>query len=218
MGPASLNTACPSQAALARTESSMLLPSSIRRSLLPAAAAGLGLSLLSALPASAHGVADAGFGSGFAHPLLGLDHLLLLLGVGAAASCIGSGLLVFALVGAAIGAVIGTGGAQVPLAETLAALAVSGVGALILQVQRRSRPPALALVGGPVALAVAIHALLHGQEASGALTWWLGVGLASSAVVAGSFLAVRRLPEGWTARLALLLTLAGGVLALAPLS
>ncbi|QPN59808.1 HupE/UreJ family protein [Synechococcus sp. CBW1002] len=194
----------------------MLLPPSIRRSLLPAAAAGLGLSLLSALPASAHGVADAGFGSGFTHPLLGLDHLLLLLGVGAAASCIGSGLLVFALVGAAIGAVIGTGGAQVPLAETLAALAVSGVGALILQVQRRSRPPALALVGGPVA--VAIHALLHGQEASGALTWWLGVGLASSAVVAGSFLAVRRLPKGWTARLALLLTLAGGVLALAPLS
>ncbi|MCT0226551.1 HupE/UreJ family protein [Synechococcus sp. CS-1328] len=196
----------------------MPLPPSIHRSLLPAAAAGLGLSLLSALPASAHGVADAGFGSGFAHPLLGFDHLLLLLGVGAAASCIGPSLLLFALVGAVIGAVIGAGGAQLPLAESLAALAVSGVGALILQAQRRSQPLGLAMVGAPVALAVAIHALLHGQEAGGALTWWLGVGLASSAVVACSFLAVRRLPEAWTARLALLLTLAGGVLALAPLS
>ena len=49
-----------------------------------AAAAGLALSLLSALPAGAHGLASGGLVAGASHPLLGLDHLLLLVGVGGA--------------------------------------------------------------------------------------------------------------------------------------
>ena len=47
------------------------------RQLALAAAAGLGLSLLSALPAGAHGIAGSGLVAGASHPLLGLDHLLL---------------------------------------------------------------------------------------------------------------------------------------------
>ena len=61
---------------------------------LAAAAAGLALSLLSTLPAGAHGLASAGLAAGASHPLLGLDHLLLLLGVGgAAASFVAGGVL-----------------------------------------------------------------------------------------------------------------------------
>ena len=56
--------------------------SSSPRSLLLTGAAGLGLSLLSALPAAAHGHADASGVAGALHPLLGLDHLVLLVGIG----------------------------------------------------------------------------------------------------------------------------------------
>ena len=58
------------------------MTSNLSRSLLLSSAAGLSLSLLSALPASAHGGADAGLIGGALHPLLGIDHLLLLVGVG----------------------------------------------------------------------------------------------------------------------------------------
>ncbi|MFM7676511.1 MAG: HupE/UreJ family protein [Synechococcus sp.] len=188
------------------------------RSLLLAAAGVLGLSLLSSLPASAHGVASTGVLGGAAHPLLGLDHLLLLVGVGAAASSIGGGLLLFALGGALLGALGGAAGVELPLAETLAALAVAGVGALVFRAQRQGRPALLHLVGVPVALAVAIHALLHGQEASGLASWWLGAGGTSLAVVLGCFWLLRRLPSACTTVLGLALGLAGGLLALAPLA
>ena len=56
------------------------------RSLVPALAAGFGLSLLSGLPAGAHGLATGDLLTGGLHPLLGMDHLLLLVGVGAAAA------------------------------------------------------------------------------------------------------------------------------------
>ena len=62
------------------------MTSTTLRQLAPAAAAGLALSLLSTLPAGAHGLAGAGLAAGASHPLLGLDHLLLLLGVGGAAA------------------------------------------------------------------------------------------------------------------------------------
>ncbi|WP_255140154.1 HupE/UreJ family protein [Synechococcus sp. Lug-A] len=40
------------------------------------------LVLLLDQPAQAHGIAHGGIASGFLHPLLGTDHLLLLIGVG----------------------------------------------------------------------------------------------------------------------------------------
>jgi urease accessory protein len=197
--------------------SSSARPSGLRQVVL-AAAAGLGLSLLSALPVQAHGAADAGLLAGASHPLLGLDHLLLLLGVGGVAAYVSNGVLLFALGGALVGAVLGSFGGDLPAAEVWAALAVSALGVLLLSLQRSQRSPQLSLVGSVVAAAVAVHALLHGQEASGTLTWWLGAGLASAAVVGAMVLVLRRLHSRWTLALAATLSLTGLVLAVAPLA
>ena len=186
------------------------------RSLALAGGAGFALSLLSGLPASAHGLAEGGWSSGFAHPLLGLDHLLLLVGVGAAASAIDASLLAFALAGAVFGSLLGLAGAALPWAEVLAALAVSAVGLLLVRTLRGGARPAAGLAGAVIMAAVAIHALLHGQEAPGPLGWWLGAGVASAMVVGVSSLLTRRLDTRWTLGLAVLLCLAGGVLALVP--
>ena len=186
------------------------------RQLALAAAAGLGLSLLSALPAGAHGVATGGLVAGASHPLLGIDHLLLLLGVGGAAALAGPAMLLVALAGAVGGSLFGAFGGSLPAAEVLAALAVSALGVALLV--RRRQSPLLAVV---LAAGVAIHAMLHGQEATGTaaslLGWWCGAALASTAVVTASFLTLRHLGPSWTLRLAAGLGLTGGLLALAPL-
>jgi urease accessory protein len=197
---------------------SLLFPPSSARPLGLAAAAGFGLSLLSALPVQAHGAADAGLLAGASHPLLGLDHLLLLLGVGGVAAYVSSGVLLFALGGALVGALLGSFGGDLPAAEVWAALAVSALGVLLLSLQRSQRSPQLSLVGSVVAAAVAVHALLHGQEASGTLSWWLGAGLASAAVVGATGLVLRRLHSRWTLALAAALSLTGLALAVAPLA
>ncbi|MFZ0408170.1 MAG: HupE/UreJ family protein [Cyanobium sp.] len=187
------------------------------RSVVPALAAGLGLSLLSALPAGAHGLASAGLLAGGLHPLLGLDHLLLLVGVGAAAASVEASLLLFALGGALLGACFGAFGGTLPLAELLAALAISAVGLLLLRTPGSDRRPGLVLPGSVIGMAVAIHALLHGQAATGELGWWLGAGASSVVVVLGSMACCRRLHTPWLSRLAVTLVLGGGVLALLPL-
>ena len=181
-----------------------------------AAAAGLGLSLLSALPAGAHGLASGGLAAGASHPILGLDHLLLLLGVGATAALTGPSVLLVALGAAVGGGLFGAFGGSLPAAEPLAALAISALGLALLAWHRHQ-----SLVVVAVAAAVAVHAMLHGQAASGSgvelLGWWLGAGLASAAVVGVSLLTLRQLLPHWGQRLATALALAGGLLALAPL-
>lgn len=185
------------------------------RPLLLPAAAGAALSLLSTLPAQAHSVADAGLGAGFGHPITGFDHLLLLVGVGAVASFIDAAVLVFALVGALAGAMLGAAGADLPAAELLAALAVSSLGVVVLASERNGQSPHLSLIGTVVLVAIAIHAMLHGQEAGGTASWWLGATLASSLVVGVSFAVLRRARTRWTLSLAALLSVAGVVLAFA---
>ncbi len=181
--------------------------------LLPAAAAGLGLSLLSALPASAHGGAGADLASGVTHPLLGLDHLLLLVGVGTASATLGTQVLLFALAGTVAGALFGSLGGALPGAEVIAALAVSAVGLLVLQGQRLSQ------VAGPVlAAAVAVHAMLHGQEATGSASWWVGAAVTAVVVVGATHLALSRSSARVAAIVATLLSLGGGVLALGALA
>ena len=187
------------------------------RSLGLALAAGLGCAALSALPAEAHGSASGHLHAGLLHPLVGLDHLLLLVGVGTVASYLGWQLLAYALGGAVVGGLLGATGIGLPLAELLAALSVSLLGLLVLQASRFGRPPALPLSGGLVALAVGVHGLLHGQAASGDAGWWLGFLLASTAVVGATYLALSKLGLVWTLRLALGLTVAGFLLALGPI-
>jgi urease accessory protein len=188
-----------------------------RRLLLPAAA-GCGLSLLSALPAGAHGVAGGGLIAGASHPLLGIDHLLLLLGVGGVASVAGSQVLLFAIGGAVLGALLGSLGTSLPGAELLAAVAVAALGLILLQGQRSQQAPRLSLLGPIVAAAVSVHALLHGQEHAGTAAWWIGAAAASSAVVALTALSLRQLDQRWTRALAMGLSLAGLGLALVPLA
>lgn len=183
-------------------------------------AAALGFVLIGQ-PAQAHGLAHGGLGHGFLHPIAGVDHLLLLIGVGAAAASLSAQLLLWALAGALLGGLAGAMGFALPFAEILAALAISAVALLILRAHRDGPMPArLGFGGALVAGAVALHALLHGGEAPAdptAFGWWLGAFAASLLVSGGSFLALRRLPPVWTPRLALLLAVLGGALAFAPM-
>jgi len=189
------------------------MPSLPTRSLALTGAAGFALSLLSALPAGAHGSAAPGAMAGALHPLLGLDHLLLLVGVGLAAARFGNAVLAWALGGALVGSLVGSAGGHLPGAELLAALAVTALGLALLLPQRLSlRLPAAAVAGS-----VAIHAMLHGQESNGTALWWLGALGASMAVVAVSLQVGRQLNPRWSLIAAGGLALAGGALALAPL-
>lgn len=183
-------------------------------------AAALGFVLVGQ-PAQAHGLAHGGLGYGFLHPITGVDHLLLLIGVGAAASYVSAQLLLWGLAGAVLGGLAGAMGFTMPFAEVLAALAISAVALLTLNSHREGRSPGLAFGGGLVAAAVALHGALHGGEApvdASAFGWWAGALAASVLVSGGSFLLMRRLPLAWTNRLALLLAVLGGALALAPLA
>lgn len=178
------------------------------------------LALLLDQPAQAHGIAHGGIAAGFLHPISGADHLLLLLGVGAAASCISSQLLLWGLAGAIGGGVFGALGGTLPAQEFLAALAITAVAVLVLRSLRSKQSPQLGACAALVAAAVAVHAMLHGLEApadGSATLWWLGAFSASVLVSGASFLLLRRLPVAWTRGVALLLALAGGVVALGPI-
>jgi len=200
-----------------------------------------GFSLLATLlldqPAQAHGIAQAGgFAqaggiaqasgiaqgglAGFLHPITGADHLLLLIGVGAAGACISPQLLLWALAGALGGGIYGAIGGSLPGQELLAALAISALALLVLRSLQPKQSPQLGFCAALVATAVAVHAMLHGLEApaeGAAALWWLGAFAGSALVSGGSFLLLRRLPLAWNRGLALLLALSGGVAALAPI-
>jgi len=124
--------------------------------LLQMGAAGLGLSLLGMLPAAAHGTAAAGMLGGAGHPLLGLDHLLLLLAVGTTSALAGPALLALAAGAAVAGALIGSFGGSLPGAELLAALVITALGAALLWQQRRQRHDQ----PGAVVLAAAVSSCL----------------------------------------------------------
>ncbi|MGB7564717.1 MAG: HupE/UreJ family protein [Prochlorococcaceae cyanobacterium] len=175
--------------------------------------------LLGSLPAQAHGGVHGGVLAGLGHPLLGLDHLFLLLSVGAAASFISARLLIWALGGAVMGAILGATGMVLPAGELLAALAISSVGLLILATGRLIDPTS-PWVGVVVAAAVGSHGLLHGVESpkdGSTLLWWTGA-LVSSVLVSGaSYLILRRLPLAWTRMAAVAFLVIGALLAFGPL-
>ena len=178
------------------------------------------LALLLDQPAQAHGIANGGIVAGFLHPISGVDHLLLLIGIGAAASCISAQLLLWALAGAIGGGVFGAMGGTLPAQEFLAALAITAVAVLVLHSLRSQQSPQLGACAALVTAAVAGHAMLHGLEApadGSALLWWLGAFSGSVLVSSGSFLALRRLPLAWTRGVCVLLALCGGVAALWPI-
>jgi urease accessory protein len=169
--------------------------------------------------AQASGIAQGGL-TGFLHPITGADHLLLLIGVGAAGACISPQLLLWALAGALGGGVYGAIGGSLPGQELLAALAITALALLVLRSLQPKQSPQLGFCAALVATAVAVHAMLHGLEApaeGAAALWWLGAFAGSALVSGGSFMVLRRLPLAWNRGLALLLALSGGVAALAPI-
>ena len=185
--------------------------------------------LLGTHPAQAHGNAASGLLGGLTHPLLGLDHLLMLLAVGAAASALSPRLLLWAAAGAVGGAAAGAWGVQVPAAEVWAALAVAAVGGLTLVATRATTPARDvlrlngldSLIGLVVAASVAIHACLHGQEApvdGTTLQWWSGALLSSALVCGAGYKLFTSLPVSVTKAAAGAFLALGGFLALAPLA
>ena len=171
----------------------------------PLAAGGTATVLAIALhsPAQAHNAAATGALAGVLHPLLGLDHLLMLLVVGAAGALLSPALLLWGLGGGVLGALLGAAGLQLPGLELLAAAAVLAVGAWTVAARslaERERLGAWSLQrisGAVVAAAVLVHALLHGLEAprdAGSVAWWAGALLVSIAVSGGTTLLLRRLP------------------------
>ena len=191
------------------------MSSNLTRSLLASSAAGLALSLLSLLPAQAHGGADHAVLGGALHPLMGLDHLLLLVGVGLGVAQLGRSVLVSALAGALVGGLVGGFGGSLPGAELLAALGVAALGAaLFIGLRGGKGMSAVSLI---TAAAVGLHAMLHGLESSGTGSWWLGALLGSAAVVGSSTWIAQRLDRRKALSAAALLACAGGLLAIAPL-
>jgi urease accessory protein len=175
-------------------------------------------------PALAHSTAAGGALGGLTHPLLGLDHLFMLMAVGTAASFISSQLLLWALGGAVIGAAIGFTGFSVASAEVMAALAISAVGALTLlagRLAKTSNPNALTTISGLVVGAgMAVHAMLHGLEApkdSSTLLWWSGALLSSVLVCGGTSLLLKKLPVSVSKAAAMAFLAIGGFLAFGPL-
>ena len=180
--------------------------------------------ILGTHPALAHGTAAGGALGGLTHPLLGLDHLFMLMAVGTTASFVSSQLLLWAVGGAVIGAAIGFTGITIASAEVMAALAISAVGALTLLAGRfakTSNPNALTTISGVIVGAgVSIHAMLHGLEAprdSSTLLWWSGALLSSVLVCGGTYLLLKKLPVSASKAAAVAFVAIGGFLAFGPL-
>ncbi|MDC7784460.1 HupE/UreJ family protein [Rhodoplanes sp. TEM] len=144
-----------------------------------AALAG-GLLLAAATAASAH-VGQAphvhGFGDGFVHPLLGLDHLAAMLAVGLWSATLGGAALLAvpaAFVGLLmIGAVLGAAGVPLPAVEPAITASVVVLGLLVALSVRLPLVPAALLVG---AFGL-VHGYAHGAEmpaAAAPLAYGLG--------------------------------------------
>jgi urease accessory protein len=133
-----------------------------------ACAAVMGLALTA--PALAHtgvGAHSHGFAAGFLHPLMGLDHLLAMLGVGVWAAQLGkrgTWLVPAAFVAVMIaGAGLALAGAPLPMVEFGIAGSVLMIGALIAFGTRMPVGLAMGLVG----LFALFHGHAHGTELPG---------------------------------------------------
>jgi urease accessory protein len=133
------------------------------------------LGLISSGAALAHTGAHAvgGWTAGLAHPFMGLDHLLAMVAVGVWAVQLGGRYIVLlpaAFVAAmAAGAAAAVYGTPLPQAETMMALSVLALGALIAAtVKTRSHWPV-----SLVALFALFHGHAHGSEMAAVSATWL---------------------------------------------
>jgi urease accessory protein len=123
-------------------------------------------SMTAAAPASAHIVAGmgGGFAAGFAHPLLGPDHLLAMVSVGIWGAQLGAPAIwvlpiAFPLI-MAFGGAAGIIGVPLPATELLIALSVLVLGIMVAQARRLPLAAALPIV----AVFAIAHGHAHGAE------------------------------------------------------
>jgi urease accessory protein len=134
----------------------------ISRSLLISAV----LLLLASTGAQAHILPNDvhGFGSGFAHPLHGLDHILAMVAVGLWAGQLGGRarwLIPISFIGIMIlGGALGMAGLRVPFTEEGILLSILVMGILIAVAARFPLPACMAIVGG----FAFFHGHSHGTE------------------------------------------------------
>ena len=182
-----------------------------------------GLAAGAATPALAHtGIGSAdGFPHGFAHPFLGIDHVLAMVTVGLLAAQLG-GRALWLVPGAFLalmvaGGALGAAGVPLPFVETGIGLSVVAFGAAVALGLRLPVAAACALVG--------VFALFHGHahgtempETASGLGYGAGFVLATAILHAlglGAGLAVGRLASGTPLRLAGAAAALGGVAILA---
>jgi urease accessory protein len=115
--------------------------------------------------AQAHPLADAvSFSGGFIHPFSGIDHVLVMLGVGALAA-VGGRAMSFGLPAAFLAAMIGgaliaLAGAIVPFTELMIMVSIVGVAGLLVA---RGRAP-LWIAAASTAVFGFFHGVAHGGE------------------------------------------------------
>jgi urease accessory protein len=128
--------------------------------------------------------ASGSFTAGFAHPFLGLDHLLAMVAIGILAVQQGGSSswrlpLAFCTAMAA-GVALGYAGIAVPLTEPLISASVFVLGLAILSACRIALAYALSLV----AFFALFHGMAHGVEQAAALSpWWSLAGLLSATML-----------------------------------
>lgn len=165
------------------------------------------------------GVHGAGLVEGFAHPFLGLDHLLALFAAGIWAAQLGGSarwLAPLTFVGVMAGAaLLGLHGLALPLLEPALASSVLVLGLLVAFAAKPASAMSLALVG----LFAMFHGNAHGLEWPGAASvWQYGLGFLLGSLllsVAGVAVGTRLRRHSMAARLGGTLIAASGVLLLA---
>jgi urease accessory protein len=141
------------------------------------------------------GTAFEGLLSGLAHPVIGLDHLLFVLAMGAACYYFGQRLRVIAafLLAALAGTLLHVGEAPLPLAEIWVAASLLLLGSAVLRAR-----PALKGMAGPAFFAAAgvVHGYAYGESIVGAeqtplLAYLVGFTAIQFALAMAGFLAAR---------------------------
>ena len=184
----------------------------------------LAIMMMVAEPAWAHHVMDGklpqtflqGLLSGFGHPVIGVDHLAAIVGVGILAALAGRSAAVVLAFSAAVIAGVGLHLSRIdlPASELFVGLTTLLIGALVILRQSMSAGRALLLF----ALAGLVHGYALGEsivgaEASPLVAYLLGLLIIQSAIGVSVYAAVRSLAR-WPARTTGL-TVAGVLVALA---
>lgn len=155
-----------------------------------------------AAPAHAHHAMDyqlpatllEGLLSGLGHPIIGIDHLLFIIGAGVVAAHVARGPLLTLLfvAGSILAAAARAGGLAWDMSELWIAGSLIGLGALTLTLPR-PRPPLIAVLyaGAGVLHGYALAAAIVGAEATPLSAYFFGLALIQSAIALGAWAATR---------------------------